>query len=78
MILLSLIVSVPFCHEDGVGELCKLDLLFVVFLQIGTYQSGCDLLLKVTNSLYPDSHLNPTVNIESGLGLSRVFGEKIF
>ena len=25
--LLSLIVNVPFCHEDGSGELCKLDIL---------------------------------------------------
>ena len=28
--LLSLIVNVPFCHEDGGGELCKLDILIVV------------------------------------------------
>ena len=28
--LLSLIVNVPFCHEDGCGELCKLDILVVV------------------------------------------------
>ena len=25
-----LIVNVPFCHEDGGGELCKLDILVVV------------------------------------------------
>ena len=30
LVLLSLIVNVPFCHEDGGGELCKLDLLVVV------------------------------------------------
>ena len=29
---LSLIVNVHFCHEDGGGELCKLDILIVVFL----------------------------------------------
>ena len=29
-VLLSFIVNVPFCHEDGVGELCKLDILVVV------------------------------------------------
>ena len=28
--LSSLIVNVPFCHEDGGGELCKLDILVVV------------------------------------------------
>ena len=26
----SLIVNVPFCHEDGGGELCKLDILVVL------------------------------------------------
>ena len=34
---------------------------------------GCDLLpnlVKVTNKLYPKSHLNQAVNIQSGLGLS--------
>ena len=30
LVLSSLIVNVPFCHEDGVGELCKLDILIVV------------------------------------------------
>ena len=30
LVLLSLIVNVPFCHEDGGGELCKLDILVVV------------------------------------------------
>ena len=30
LVLLSLIVNVPFCHEDGGGELCILDLLIVV------------------------------------------------
>ena len=28
--LLSLIVNVPFCHEDGDRERCKLDILIVV------------------------------------------------
>ena len=28
--LSSLIVNVLFCHEDGCGELCKLDILLVV------------------------------------------------
>ena len=28
--LLSLIVNVHFCHEDGCWELCKLDILVVV------------------------------------------------
>ena len=32
---------------------------------------------KVTNTLYPKFHWNHTVNIQSGLGLSRVVGEKI-
>ena len=32
----------------------------------------------MTNTLYQKSHLNPTVNIESGLALSRVVAEKIF
>ena len=27
---LSLIVNVPFCHEDGSGDLCKFDILVVV------------------------------------------------
>jgi hypothetical protein len=36
------------------------------------------MLFKVTNTLYPKSHLNHTVNIQSGLGLSRVVEEKIF
>ena len=35
------------------------------------------MLFKVTNTLYPKSHLNHTVNIQSGLGLSRVVGEKL-
>ena len=35
----------------------------------------CKILLKVTNSLYPKSHFNPTANMQSGLGLSRVVGE---
>ena len=30
LVLLSLIVNVPFCPEDGGGELCKLDILIVV------------------------------------------------
>ena len=30
LVLLSLIVNVPFCHEDGVEELCKWDILIVV------------------------------------------------
>ena len=30
LVLSSLIVNVPFCHEDGGGELCKLDILIVV------------------------------------------------
>ena len=30
LVILSLIVNVPFCHEDGGGELCKLDILIVV------------------------------------------------
>ena len=30
LVLLSLIVNVPFGHEDGGGELCKLDILSVV------------------------------------------------
>ena len=30
LILLSLIVNVPFCHKDGDGELCKLDIPVVV------------------------------------------------
>ena len=30
LVLSSLIVNVPFCHEDGSGELCKLDILIVV------------------------------------------------
>ena len=30
LVLLSLIVNVLFCHEDGGGELCNLDILFVV------------------------------------------------
>ena len=30
LVLLSLIANVPFCHEDGGGELFKLDLLVVV------------------------------------------------
>ena len=34
------------------------------------------MLFKVTNTLYPKSDLNHTVNIQSGLGLSRVVGEK--
>ena len=28
--LSSLIINVPFCHEDGCGELCKLDIQVVV------------------------------------------------
>ena len=30
LILLSLIVNVPFCHEAGCGELCKSDILVEV------------------------------------------------
>ena len=30
LVLSSLIVNIPFCHEDGGGELCKLDILIVV------------------------------------------------
>ena len=30
LVLLSLIVNVLFCHEDGGGELCQLDILIVV------------------------------------------------
>ena len=30
LVFSSLIVNVPFCHEDGGGELCKLDILVVV------------------------------------------------
>ena len=30
LVLSSLIVNVPFGHEDGGGELCKLDILIVV------------------------------------------------
>ena len=29
-VLLSLIVNIPFCYEDGSGELCQLDILIVV------------------------------------------------
>ena len=31
LVLLSLIVNVPFSHEDGDGELCKFDIILVVF-----------------------------------------------
>ena len=30
LVLSSLIVNVPFCQEDGSGELCKLEILVVV------------------------------------------------
>ncbi len=30
LVLLSQIINVPFCHEDGGGELCRLDMLIVV------------------------------------------------
>ena len=30
LVLSSLTVNVLFCHEDGSGELCKLDILIVV------------------------------------------------
>ena len=30
LVLSSLIVNVPFCHEDGGGELCKLNIIIVV------------------------------------------------
>ena len=30
LVLSSLIVNVIFCHEDGSGELCNLDILIVV------------------------------------------------
>ena len=30
LVLSSLIVNVPFCHDDGGGELCKLDILILV------------------------------------------------
>ena len=30
LVLLSLIVNVPFCHEDVGGELCKMDILVAV------------------------------------------------
>ena len=30
LVLLSLIVDVPFCHEDEGGEFCKLAILIVV------------------------------------------------
>ena len=30
LVLMSLIVNVPFCHEDGGGVPCKLDILVVV------------------------------------------------
>ena len=30
LVLLSLIVNVPFCHGDGGGELCKLDIQVVL------------------------------------------------
>ena len=30
LVISSQIVNVPFCHEDGGGELCKLDILIVV------------------------------------------------
>ena len=32
LVLSSHTVNVPFCHEDGDGELCKLDILIVVSL----------------------------------------------
>ena len=31
LVVLSLIVNVPFSHEDGAGELCKLEILIVVY-----------------------------------------------
>ena len=30
LVLSSLIANVPFCHEDGGGELCKFDIIVVV------------------------------------------------
>ena len=30
LVLLSLIVNVPFCHKDGGGELCKVDIIILV------------------------------------------------
>ena len=30
LVVLTLIVNVPFCHEDGAGELCKLEILIAV------------------------------------------------
>ena len=30
LVLSSLILNVPFCQEDGSGELCKLDILVIV------------------------------------------------
>jgi hypothetical protein len=36
------------------------------------------MLFKVTNTLYPKPQVNHTVNIQSGLGLSRVVREKLF
>ena len=36
------------------------------------------MLSNITNTLYPKLHLNHTVNIQKGLVLLRVVGEKIF
>ena len=36
------------------------------------------MLFKVTNTVYPKSHLNHTVNTQSEIGLSRVAREKVF
>ena len=30
LLILSLMVNVPFCHEDDGGELCKLDIIIIV------------------------------------------------
>ena len=36
LVLLLVIINVPFCHEDGDRERCKLDIVIVVSYNIGT------------------------------------------
>ena len=64
LVLSALIVNVPFCQEDGGGELCILDILVVLVHTIG----GCDLLLNsvkgdkfTLSKISPKSHSHYTI-----------------
>ena len=56
-----------FCQEGDDSILIDWYMIYEVVMY-------CYILFKVINTLYPKSHLSPTVNIESGLGLLGMVG----